>query len=138
MAKYIDPGMRPADKLIPWYFVAFFAVIFIANGFLIYFAMGSQPGVIEKHHYEIGLDYDSRIAAKEAQEALGWAASVALDGPSFSVKMTDAAGRPLAGAQVTAEMVRAVQDGHDFETTLVETAPGQYGADIEFPRVPKR
>ena len=133
MAKYIDPGMRPSDKLIPWYFVAFFVVVFIANGFLIYFATESQPGVIEEHNYEIGITYDERIAEQDAEDALGWRSDVTLDGRHLSFSLKDADGKRLQGADVKAELIRTVQEGHDFEVVLKEESPGKYSADIDFP-----
>ncbi len=134
MAKYVDPGMRPSDKWIPWYFVAFFVVVFIVNGIFVYIATTSQPGVIEENHYEIGLAYDERIAEERSEKALGWQSDVRFDGDkAFSVSMVDKDGNALQGASVKVEMIREVQDGHDFEAILSETAPGQYSADIDFP-----
>lgn len=126
-------GPRPSDKWIPWYFVLFFVVIFIANGFLVYFAVGSQPGVIEEHHYEIGLDYDSRLAQKRAQDARGWRVKSGWDGMVFNVEAFDKAGAPLENVAVTVEMVRPVQDGYDFEIMLPMQAVGRYAAAVDFP-----
>lgn len=126
-------GPRPSDKWIPWYFVLFFVVIFIANGFLIYFAVSSQPGVIEEHHYEIGLDYDSRLAKERAEEALGWQVGAAWDGLVFAVDALDKDGQALSDAAVTVEMVRPVREGHDFEEILPMQVAGRYAAAIDFP-----
>ncbi|MCB9987857.1 MAG: FixH family protein [Rhodospirillales bacterium] len=133
MAGYIDPGMRPADKLIPWYFVAFFALVFAVNGIFIYVATTSLPGVIEENHYEVGLAYDKRIAAHKAQEALGWNAAADFSGKTLSVELADHDGKPLKGASIQATMVRTVQEGHDFDVFLSEIAAGQYATDIDFP-----
>lgn len=127
-------GPRPSDKWIPWYFVLFFGVIFIANGFLVYFAVGSQPGVIEEHHYEIGLDYDSRLAEQKAQKALGWRIESSWDGRVFLVEVTDKQKAALSpDTAVTVEMVRPVQDGYDFEVMLPRQAAGRYAAVVDFP-----
>ena len=115
-------------------FCGVFIVVFIANGIFVYVATTSQPGVIEEHNYEIGLAYDERIVEQRAEDALGWSSTVKLDGGKMLVfSLKDRDGQPLEGADVRAELVRKVQEGHDFTAIMTETAPGQYSANIDFP-----
>ena len=60
------------DKLIPWYLVIFFIVIFIVNGFFVYFATNSFTGLETKDAYNKGLAYNETLIKKNEQEKLGW------------------------------------------------------------------
>lgn len=133
MTAHIETDIRPSDRFIPWYFVAFFVVVFIANGIFIYFALESQPGVIEEHNYEIGLAYDDRIAEDVAEQALGWVGDVMFDNGVLTFTLSDREGSPLRGADARAVLVRPVQAGHDFPLSLTQEEPGVYRAPAVFP-----
>lgn len=128
----VEQGPRPSDKYIPWYFVAFFVVLAILDGVFVYLATTSHTGVVEENHYERGLAYNERVAAIEAQEALGWQTSL-----TFTEEgrvLFDAAnkvGTPIEGATIEAQFVRPTQDGSDFVLSLGEIQPGLYGAETD-------
>ncbi len=46
------------DRLIPWYFVMAFLVVFAVNGVFIYLATSTHPDVVTENAYEKGLAYD--------------------------------------------------------------------------------
>ena len=57
------------DRIIPWYFVMAFAVVFIVNGIFILFATGTHTGLVTENPYEKGLDFDHIV--KETQKRRG-------------------------------------------------------------------
>ena len=122
-----------SGKHIPYYFVAFFVFLAIADGFFVYLATSTHTGVVKEQAYEKGLDYNSAIAAKETQEALGWESQLAYEKGELRVVVSDAAGAPLTQAKVRAYFHRPTQDGYDFEQDLTEKENGIYRARIDFP-----
>lgn len=132
-------GPRPSDKWIPWYFVLFFVVIAAVNAVFVTLALKSFNGVTQENAYEKGLAYNEVLAARRAQDALGWRAEISADvtGPTsaaLQVRLRDAEGAPLSGAIAEAALIRPTSAGQDFIRPLTETAPaGTYAAPVEFP-----
>jgi nitrogen fixation protein FixH len=108
-------------------FVAFFGAIFAVNGYFLYAALATHTGVVSQEPYRKGLAYNDRIAADERQSALGWQHTIdlALDG-HVRLRMTDAAGHPVAGLRFEATVGRPVTGDFDRRLALAETAPGVY------------
>lgn len=121
------------DRIIPWYFVGVFMIVFAVNGYFVYMATHTFTGVVTKHAYERGLAHDKTIHNAQEQAALGWSADWALDGNTLRLSLLDRAGNPIQGAQVIAHMMRPTQAGYDFKQTLNEEGNGSYSAAIEFP-----
>ena len=125
----VDPKMemvKKSDKLIPWYFVAFFVVLAILDGIFVYLANSSHTGVVTDEAYQRGLEYNKTIAAAEAQEALGWTSETVLENDQLVSTLRDANGNALVGARVRAQFFRPTQDGHDFIISLTEVLDGRY------------
>jgi len=131
-------GPRKSDKYIPWYFVAFFVVLFILDGIFVYLATSSHTGVVEKSTYSRGLKYNETVAAADSQAQLGWKSTINFD-PDAMLKFTlaDANGKPLEGATVRAQFFRPTQEGQDFIVTLNATklgsgtSGGLYSAQVD-------
>ena len=121
------------DRLIPWYFVAAFAVVFVVNGIFAYVAVSTNQGVVIEHPYETGLAYDDVLAEKYRQEALGWQSLVSYDHGALQFVLHDAQGKPISGATVTAHIERPIEKGIVKDVFLYETKAGQYQADLSFP-----
>lgn len=63
-----------------FYWIAgFFAIVFTASGFLVYFALSSWTGLETQHPYKTGLAYNSQIEAARRQEERGYKVSLAID-----------------------------------------------------------
>src|SRR5690349_20089359 len=98
----------PSDRLaacrwIPWAIALSFVVVAGVNGALAYFAIESNPGLVNEHPYELGTGYNRVLDAAAAQDALGWRGAVlwlATDAQrgTVAVDLKDAAGAPLSGA----------------------------------------
>lgn len=129
------------DQWIPWSFVAFFGVVVLVNGIMIYVAFSTWTGISDENanSYRQGLTYNDRLAEAEAQHALGWRAdasfdSIGLGAGQLRFHLTDDNGTPLTGADVAATILRPTHPGHDFATSMpAGDALGTYSADITFP-----
>ncbi len=123
---------------IPWTFVAFFVVVLIANGIMIWVALSSWTGVVDPRYYETGLRYNRLIEAAEASRALGWTARarvrVGADRQGrIVVELRDREGRPVAGAEVRGRLVRPTHEGEDVSLVLAPESTGRYVARFVLP-----
>ncbi|WP_299437726.1 FixH family protein [uncultured Rhodospira sp.] len=137
---------RPRGWWIPYAFVAGFAVVLIANGTLLYFALTTFSGLSTQQAYVKGLAYNDRVADAQAQAALGWSWDmdlVAVDVPqtdptrriaTVRASGRDAAGNPLDGAALTATIRRPTEQGFDQTVTLPPVGPGAYEARVSLPK----
>lgn len=127
-------GPRKSDRFIPWYFVGFFALLFMFDGIFVYLATSTHTGVVTEQAYQKGVDYNDTIAAVDAQNALGWQGEItySADG-QLNFKVQDGNASGISGANVVAEMTRPTHNGVDFDQPLKEIAPGIYQAPVKFP-----
>ena len=56
------------DRLIPWYFVIAFLIVFTVNGFFVYMAIRTNHGVVTENAYEKGLEYNAIVKKVQAQK----------------------------------------------------------------------
>lgn len=129
---------RGCDRWIPWAFVAFFAVVFAANGALVAFAYRSWTGLTTTDAYAKGLAYNHTLADARAQRALGWQLELAVRTPAAGpaeivVRLRDREGGGIEGAEVSLDAARPTQAGYDRTARLVERGDGRYDARLRFP-----
>ena len=141
MTAMSNPDQKRANAFghwIPWVFVGLFGVVLIANGTMIAVAISTFTGMETVSAYKKGINYNQRLAAAEAQEKLGWAASLDTEAGNagqitilFDLK--DKQGKPVAAADVQARIDRPLQDGLDQTITFDEIASGRYAATVDLP-----
>jgi len=124
---------RPrSGRFIPWLFVAGMAVVFAANGALIYFAAHSWTGLEVEHPYEDGVGYNKALAAEARQEQLGWTVEARLSGPAdaavLTVTVTGSDGNPLRDVDVRAKLERPIGAPETQRIELQPTGTGAYAA----------
>lgn len=122
------PGFRIAGWHVLVAIIAFFGVIVAVDGAFLVAAYRTFPGQVSDTPYEDGLAYNRTVARRQAQLALGWSASAAVDGPSVVVEMRDRVGAPLEGLKVRGALRRPATETGKIELAFVETAPGRYAA----------
>jgi nitrogen fixation protein FixH len=112
--------------------LAFFLVTTGVNGVMIYVAVTTFGGVETADAYRRGLAYNRRLAAEDAQMALGWRHELALSPSKRDIvfRLSDRDGRPVAGLAVTATLERPATDRFDTSLVLAETSAGVYGAPL--------
>jgi nitrogen fixation protein FixH len=123
-----------------WFYV-FFGVIFISNGFMVYWATHSFTGLVVEEPYEKGLAYNGTLAEKEIQAKLGWGSTFKLapiseDGFKQNIvfRLGTKNTAAVTGADVSLTLFRPTKDGMDVTFELTEAPEtGMYEAVITLP-----
>lgn len=112
-------------------FAGFFAVVFLANGVMLYFALATHSGVETADAYRRGLAYNARIADGEAQLARGWKQAVQVERRlgQVEVEMTNADGHGVSGLRLAGVIGRPATGEYDRRLVFRETGRGKYVAD---------
>jgi len=128
------PGGRPfTGRRFLLTVIAFFAVIFIANGAMVWFSLTNFRGVVVKSSFVASQDFNAGKARADAQAARGWRTAVAADQGAPVLSLRDRDGAPLAGLRVTARALRPLDIHFDRDLTLREIRPGDYAAAEPLP-----
>lgn len=118
------------DKLIPWYFVAFFVGLIIVNVIFVSLALNSHTGVVSENSYQEGLDYNKTIDEVKKEQELGWQTVIEAKDNLLNVSLKDKEGKPLEGAKIIASMTY-IKD--NFTIPLEDLGNGNYKSKFEFP-----
>lgn len=127
----IEHVKHPKDKWILICFIAFFGVIIAVNSFFLYSAITTQTGVVTDDAYKKGLAYNDVLTQAKEQPNLK-------DKPSFEDRilrwtLINGQGKTINNADVTAHIIRPIQDGHDFNIKLKNKGNGVYEATLDLP-----
>lgn len=131
----MSAGSISRDRHIPWLFAAGFGVVVAVNAIMIWLAIGSFSGLYTPNPRNRGLHYNDVIATQVQRDALGWRidATWRPQGDRLEIAVTDAAGQPLAGARVSAELVRPVEKRRPLAVILEPVDPGRYAGSVFLP-----
>lgn len=112
--------------------VVFFGVMFVANGLLVYYALGTFSGGDRPDPYRSGLNYNETIAAAERQASLGWQTSAAYDAGAerLTLRFVDKGAVPVTGLMLEATLTRPATNRDDRTVRFEEIAPGVYASDV--------
>src|SRR5918993_1523470 len=83
-------------RMVLFYFIAFFGVIFAMNFYMVRVALSSFSGVETESAYKAGLSFKNDVAAAHAQDARHWAVEASLqrgDATSVVITARDAQGQ---------------------------------------------
>lgn len=105
--------------------LAFFAIIFAANGAFIYFALSSWPGLVSETAYQDGLQFNTDLSQAETQRIRGWRSELSVDETSgvLHLRIEDRNGNAVSGLAVTARLTRPAHD-RDDQDVLLRPGPG--------------
>lgn len=92
-------------------FVLGFGTIIAANLTLAWNAVATFPGVEVKNSYVASQRFE---ADRAAQEALGWTATVRLEGDGLRLDLRDREGRPIGDADLSGVLGRATLAAQDI------------------------
>lgn len=110
-------------------FLGGFATIIAANLTLLYFALGSFPGVEVKHTYADSLGFEQRRAA---QETLHWQTASSYDGRDVILSIADRSGKTVYVNDLSAVVGLATRDGQDRPVDLLFSG-SDYRAAMDLP-----
>ncbi|MGI3183743.1 FixH family protein [Nioella aestuarii] len=110
-------------------FIAGFGIIIGVNIFMAVNAVRTFPGLEVSSSYADSQDFDIR---RDAQEALGWNASVEVDAQTgvLTLHLVDDSGQPVAPAQLEALLTRPTNREEDQLLELTRNA-GAFNAPVE-------
>ncbi|WP_428667521.1 FixH family protein [Reyranella sp.] len=134
----------PRFSIVPWLFVAGFAIVIAVNGTMMWLAIGSFSGLYSGHARERGVHYNEVVAQQRSRDALGWTVQTGWKPESNHLDLTlsDAAGRPLEATVVSVALIRPAEKrppvgvtmnglgGGKFSGSVVLPARGNWDADI--------
>jgi nitrogen fixation protein FixH len=110
--------------------IAFFAVVFAANGILVGAALSTFSGLETSSSYQAGLAFARDAAAAHVQDELHWQVKAKvqpLAGRTLvDIDARDAAGRPLFGLTATAHLAHPNDRRADLDVSLSEETSGQF------------
>jgi nitrogen fixation protein FixH len=116
--------------------LGFFGVTIGVNTVFVSYALSTFAGEDVSQPYLKGLAYNKKLAAVQAQNALGWSATMTAgrDASSKSlvidVIVLDGAKRPVASLALRAVLRHPVNAHYDREATFEEVGAGHYRARV--------
>ena len=113
-------------------FLAFFGVIFLANGIFLYYALTTFGGGETTDPYRKGLHYNETLAEAARSDERGWREQLiyAAGARRLSLSLSDHQGLPVSGLHIDAHIGRAVTDREDTSIKFKEIAAGAYEAEL--------
>jgi len=107
--------------------VGFFALIFLMNAALAYFALGSWPGLLVKNGYDASQSYNQRAEQARIQAVLGWNSTFGISAGRAEFAITDKTGAPVRGLDLTVAAARPTNEAEDRMLEISELPDGTYG-----------
>ncbi len=111
--------------------LSFFGVIITVNFFMAWQANSTWTGLVVKNSYVASQEFNEVTAAKEAQLALGWDASISNANGGFEIVLTDREGKAVHNVEAVADIGRPAHENEDQTLTLREASNGRFVADTE-------
>ncbi|QIB34419.1 FixH family protein [Ancylobacter pratisalsi] len=139
------PGRPMTGRAVLFWFLGFFGVVFAANFVLVREALSTFGGVETESSYQAGLEFRHESEAAALQAARNWRVDARLQQGAIEVSARDAAGLPIAGAELALTLRHPTDRRYD-ETLSPEPvgagrwrasdaiAPGQWELVIELSR----
>ena len=112
--------------------VAFFGLIFLANGIFLYYALTTFGGGEKGSPYRSGLRYNETLAeaARAAERGLEGRLSYDAQAGMLSLALRDKSGEPVAGLHLAASIGRPATDREDLSAKFREIEGGFYSAEL--------
>jgi nitrogen fixation protein FixH len=115
--------------------VVFFGVMFVANGLLVYYALGTFSGGDRPDPYRSGLNYNETIGESARQAALGWQTTLDYDKVKgrLTLRFADKSEAPIVDLDLRGVLGRPATDREDQRIVFEHIAGGVYAADVQLP-----
>jgi nitrogen fixation protein FixH len=127
-----EAGRVLTGRAVLIWLMAFFAVVFMANGVMMKFAIQTMSGTEVDSAYRASITFNAEARAARRQDERAWQVSghAARDGDGSAlvrVEARDKAGVPLAGLTFSAALERPTDKRADRRIALSELQTGLYG-----------
>jgi nitrogen fixation protein FixH len=120
---------RSPWRWFPWALIGALGVVIVVNFGMVWAALHTFPGVAQTDVFDESNKYDAVLAEAKKEAALGWTVKAAATETWATVSLTDRAGAPMTGVQVTATALRPLGPDHSAALTFREVSPGTYHAE---------
>jgi nitrogen fixation protein FixH len=114
--------------------LAFFGTVGSVNALMIHYALSTFRGEVADHPFELGLKFNSEIAASRAQAARNWRveAHIVSTGAARTLQLTarDSEGQPLSDLSFRAVFAAPVDHLLDKGVDLITQGDGRYAGEI--------
>jgi nitrogen fixation protein FixH len=123
---------RSRFSIVPWLFVAGFAIVIAVNGTMTWLAIDSFSGLYSSKPRDRGLHYNQIVAEQRERDALGWKVETSWQAPDRTFGVTVAGRELVRPAEKRAPLRIAMSDlgGGRFAGTVDLPARGSWDADI--------
>lgn len=125
----------------PWVLaIILFVLTFVTmNAVFIYLAFQSPPSLVDKNFYENGENFEEIQKKIDQQKALGWSGVLFIptktrvnQSQQYQVLIQGQNSTSLALDSVTIKAYRPSDATADFSSTMINSKPGTYEADLSF------
>lgn len=99
--------------------LAFFGIIVAVNVTMAVFANTSWTGFVVRNSYVASQEFNDKVAAARAQEALGWKAALSIDSGRASLALEDRDGKALAMERAVLVLRSPSSDADDRTVELL-------------------
>jgi nitrogen fixation protein FixH len=105
-------------------------IVFAVNGYMVYDALSTFPGVAGRDGFDLSNEYKRVLATAQQQAALGWQIEAGVTNERFPVlRLTDRTGAPLTATEIKAQAERPVGPVDSTALTFRAIGDGRYQTD---------
>ena len=110
--------------------IAAMGFVFAVNGYMVYDAYHTFPGVAGRDGFDLSNEYKRILAMAQQQAALGWQIEAGVSAARLpTLRLTDRNGAPLAAAAIDARAERPVGPATSTVLTFRPVGNGLFQAD---------
>ncbi|AFL73073.1 FixH family protein [Thiocystis violascens] len=127
----------------PWIigWLGLVATVLIVNLIMVYFAVSTNPGLVNADYYDRGQDYEQTLVSRQARDP-NWTMRADIPKPlrvgepdMVRVVLVDKAGQPVDADAVTFHAYRPSDAARDFSLPMTREDRGRYAVKAAFPLI---
>jgi nitrogen fixation protein FixH len=117
-------------RWFPHGLIATMGLVFLVNGYMVYDAYDTFPGVAGRDGFDLSNEYKRVLATAQQQAALGWQVEASVTDERFAaLRLTDRTGAPLTATEINAQAERPVGPADSTALTFRLVGDGRYQAE---------
>jgi nitrogen fixation protein FixH len=126
---------RSRFSIVPWLFVAGFAIVIAVNGTMTWLAIDSFSGLYSSKPRDRGLRYNQIVAEQRERDALGWKVEASWQAGNSTLGLTiaDREGAVLRDAIVTVELIRPAEKRAPLRLVMTDRGGGRFEGTVDLP-----
>ncbi len=116
-----------------WTLAAFFMVMFVVDGMFLYRSIVTFPGEETPKSWLQGIEYNTTLARREAQDELAWTAQIGIDQEASDIllaRISGHEGNAIGGLSISGQVRKIGDAGGTREIEFSSRAIGEYAASV--------